>query len=235
MDNTRFDFENRKKEINNYINFLKIFDSDKTRISYIKGAELKTEAIQRQFQITLIANAFLILYNLIESTVRNSIIEIYECINFDKLSYSELSENLKKLWIKRRISIEENKGIIKYRDCIYKIADEVLNNDKITFSNKWFDYSGNLDADKIRKLASSIGFQYSTNGRNLEEIRMKRNRLAHGEQTFYDVGKDFSVKQIEEFRDETFNYLSVLIKKIEEFIENKKYLKTDQNKNERKL
>lgn len=228
MDNTRFDFENRKKEINNYINFLKIFDSDKTRISYIKDGEMKTEIIQKQFLTTLIANAFLILYNLIESTVRNSIIEIYECINNDMLSYSELSENFKKLWIKREInSIKENKDIIKDRDFVYKLANNILNNEIILFSNKWFDYSGNLDADKIRKLASSIGFQYSTNGRNLEEIRMKRNRLAHGEQTFYDVGKDFSVKQIEEFRDETFDYLSDLINKIEEFITNKKYLMTN--------
>ncbi len=228
MDNTRIDFENRKNEIDNYIDFLIIFDSEDTKLNYIKDGKLINENIQNQFQITLIANAFLILYNLIESTVRNSIIEIYECIKNDKLSYSELSENMKKLWIKKEInSIKEKKNITKEHNLIYKLADNILNNEIILFSNKWLDYSGNLDADKIRKLASTIGFQYSTNGRNLEEIKDKRNRLAHGEQTFYDVGKDFSVREIEKFKNETFEYLSDVINKIEEFIENKKYLKAN--------
>ncbi len=228
MDNTKIDFENRKNEIDNYIDFLIIFDSEDTKINYIKDGKLINENIQNQFQITLIANAFLILYNLIESTVRNSIIEIYECIKNDKLSYSELSENMKKLWIKKEInSIKEKKNITKEHNLIYKLADNILNNEIILFSNKWLDYSGNLDADKIRKLASTIGFQYSTNGRNLEEIKDKRNRLAHGEQTFYDVGKDFSVREIEKLKNETFDYLSDVIIKIEEFILNKKYLKAN--------
>ncbi len=90
-------------------------------------------------------------------------------------------------------------------------------------SKENMDFSGNLDAQKIRDLADNIGFNISPDGRNLLEIKIKRNRLAHGEQTFYDVGKDFSVEQLSVFKDETFTYLSDVIEKIELFICDKKY------------
>ena len=63
----------------------------------------------------------------------------------------------------------------------------------------------------------------SPDGRNLVEIKNKRNRLAHGEQTFYEVGKDFSVNQLRAFKDETFKYLSNVIANIEMFIFDKQY------------
>jgi len=65
MDNTKHDFDNRKSEIENYFNFLSIFDDDNTKIEYKKDGKIVNEKIQPQFQIILIANAFLILYNLI--------------------------------------------------------------------------------------------------------------------------------------------------------------------------
>lgn len=96
MDNTKQDFEIRKIEIENYLKYLIIFDDDETKIQYKNEGKDVLEKIQAQFQITLIANAFLILYNLIEATVRNSIIEIYDKIREDDLHYDDLSESLKK-------------------------------------------------------------------------------------------------------------------------------------------
>ena len=42
----------------------------------------------------------------------------------------------------------------------------------------------------------------------MQATKNKKNRLAHGEQTFYEVGKDFSVNDLFAFKDETFKYLS---------------------------
>jgi len=72
MDETKQDFENRKDEVENYFEFVAIFDDDDTRLQYRKDGEVKIENIQLQFQNILIANAFLVLYNLIESTIRSS-------------------------------------------------------------------------------------------------------------------------------------------------------------------
>ncbi len=226
MDHTKQDFENRKTEIENYFKFLTIFDDDNTKIQYDKDGVTVTEKIQPQFQIILIANAFLILYNLIESTVRNSIIEIYTKIEDDEIAFEELSENLQKIWIRQTTDKlkENNFKPETLQNYVLNLAKNILQKETIKLANDKMDFSGNLDAKEIRKLATKIGFDKVVNGRNLEEIKNKRNRLAHGEQTFYDVGKDFSVGELNDFKNETFVYLSDVINNIERFIIDKIYV-----------
>ncbi len=225
MNEPKKDFENRKAEIENYFEFLEIFDDDDTMLQYKKKGGFVNESINPRFKIILISNAFLILYNLIESTVRNSIIEIYTKIEDDQVGYEGLSENLKKIWIKQNTDHlkEGNYRFETLRDHVFHLAKDILNKEIIILSKENLDFSGNLDAQRIRDLADSIGFDLSPDGRNLVEIKNKRNRLAHGEQTFYEVGKDFSVKALSDFKHETFEYLSDVIEKIEIFILDKKY------------
>jgi len=227
MDNTKQDFDNRKYEIDNYFKFLLIFDDDDTKIKFKKDNEIVEEKIQPQFQTILIANAFLILYNLIESTVRNSIIEIYTKVEDDELTFEKLSDNLQKLWIKQTTDKlkDNNFNPETLREYILNLAKDILQKETIKLVKDKMDFSGNLDAKKIRELASKIGFNGALNGRNLVRIKDKRNRLAHGEQTFYDVGKDFSVGDLLDFKNETYNYLSNIINNIEKFINDKNYTK----------
>ncbi len=230
MDSTRQDFEKRKEEIENYFKFLKIFDDDNTKIRYLSNeGEIVTEKINTEFQITLIANSFLILYNLIEATVRNSIIEIYDKIEEEEITYETLSENLKKIWIKQKASKlrENNYRQDTLRESISEIANDILNKEIIKLDKNNIDISGNLDAQKIRDLADSIGFQKTVNGRNLVSIKEKRNRLAHGEHTFYDVGKDYTVNEIDNFKNETFDYLADVISNIEDYISSSNYKMTN--------
>ena len=51
----------------------------------------------------------------------------------------------------------------------------------------------------------------------------KRDKLSHGEQTFYSIGKDFTVKELDGFKEEVICYLKDVIKNIETFIDLKKY------------
>ena len=225
MDNTKQDFENRKAEIENYFKFLIIFDNDDTKLQYKKDGNLILERIEPKFQTILIANAFLILYNLIESTVRNSLIEIYTAINKDDaINYENLSENLKKIWI------EQNTDNLKegsfrpdtLRNYVFNLAKDILSNETILLANK-MDFSGNLDARKVKDIANKVGFEEPVGGDSLVRIKNKRNRLAHGEQTFYDAGENFTVGEITNFKDETFSYLSDVITKIEAFITESAY------------
>ncbi len=229
MDRTRQDFEERKREIENQFKFLKIFDDENTKIKYLQSGEVITERINPKFQKILIANSFLILYNLIEATVRNSIIEIYDKVEEDEITYETLSENLKKIWVKQKASKlrENNYRQDTLRESISEIANDILNEEIIKLDKNNIDISGNLDAKKIRELAASIGFQEPTNGRNLLDIKNKRNRLAHGEHTFYDVGRNYTVNEIDTLKKETFDYLEDVIQKIENYISSSNYKITD--------
>jgi hypothetical protein len=227
MNSTKLDFENRKDEVENYFSFLSILDDDEnTRLKYKKNGNLVEEKISEPIQKILIANGFLLLYNLIEATVRNSILEIYYEIKDNEISFEQLSDSLKKIWIEQSTDNlkEGNFKPDTLHHYVLNITESILTKETISLSKDKLDFSGNLDAQKIRELAIKYGFEMPSNGRNLVNIKNKRNRLAHGEQTFYEIGKDFSVKDIKDFKDETVTFLSDVINKIENFIIQKKYL-----------
>jgi hypothetical protein len=98
-----------------------------------------------------------------------------------------------------------------------------LKKETISLTKDNMDFSGNLDARKIRELADDYGFDAPKNGRNLVTITSKRNHLAHGDATFSEIGKDYTEKDLDAFKDETFKFLSDVIAKIEDFIVHKKY------------
>lgn len=228
MVNTKSDFEQRKKEIENYFSFLDTLDKETTFLKHIKDSQIIEEVISKDIQRILIANSFLILYNLIEATIRNSIVEIYEKIQEDSITYNDLSQNLKKIWIKNKTKNlkEGNFNINTLQTNVESIINNVIDNEIVLLTKEDIDISGNIDADKIRTLAKEIGFDKASNernGTNLVTIKNKRNGLAHGNHTFYDVGKDFTVKDITTFKDETFLYLLDVITNIEKFINEKKY------------
>ena len=145
----------------------------------------------------------------------------------DNNSYEKLSKNLQKIWINQKIDkLKEGRynhdTLLK---TIQNIANNILAKETIALSKDDINISGNIDAKKIRKLAQQIGFAESRNGRSLEKIKNKRNRLAYGEQTFYDVGKNFTLNELNNFKQETFDYLSDVILKIEKYILDQKYMK----------
>jgi hypothetical protein len=225
MDNTKSSFDYSKNEVEEYFSFLEMMEYEDVFIKYKKDEQIFEEKVSNKIQTIFIANAFLILYNLIESTIRNSIIDIYEKINEDELSYDKLSDNLKNIWVTGEVlNLKEGNY---HNDTLSKnivnIAQNILTKEIIQLSKEDIKISGNIDAQKIRDLAKNIGFRISPNGRNLEEIKDKRQRLAHGEQTFYDVGKDFTFNELNAFKQETFDYLLDVIGKIENFITQQGY------------
>lgn len=225
MVNTKSDFVKRREEIENYFSFLEILDKDETVLKYVKNGIITEEEISKDIQRILIANSFLILYNLIEATIRNSIVEIYDKIQEDEITYNKLSESLKKIWLKSKTKNlkEGNFNIQTLQNNVESIINNVIDNEIVLLTQNDIDISGNIDANKIRTLAEEIGFDKTSNGSNLATIKNKRNGLAHGNHTFYDVGKDFTVNEIGLFKNETFLYLTDVIANIEKFINEKKY------------
>ena len=225
MNRTKLDFDKRKDEVENYFSFLAILDDENTRLKYKKDDNLVEEKISDQLQNILTANGFLLLYNVIEATIRHSILEIYYAIEDNGISFEQLSDSLKKIWVEQSTDNlkEGNFKPDTLRDRILKITESILTKETISLSKDKLDFSGNIDAQKIRELATRYGFDTPYDGRNLVTIKNKRNHLAHGDSTFSKIGKDFTVRELEDFKDETLAYLADVINKIENFIVQKKY------------
>jgi len=224
MDSVNSDFNKRKDEVNEYFSFLEKLNNDHIKLKYIKENTTEEFVISTKLQRIFIANTFLLLYNLIESTIRNSIVTIYNKIQDDEITYTNLSEKIKQIWLHKngkKFSIHNTDNTIEVN--LQNIIKDIINDEIIMLTKDDIHISGNIDAQEIRNLADKIGFETSNNGRYLENIKEKRNRLAHGEHTFHDIGKDFTYNDLDTYKKTTFIHLEDVIGKIKTFIDGKKY------------
>ena len=89
-------------------------------------------------------------------------------------------------------------------------------------------FSGNLDARSIRLLLEAWGIwrDFHVDGEEkLLIIKNHRNILAHGEKSFREIGRNYTVLEIEKFSECVFQYLSALIKCFSEYIGHEQYIK----------
>ena len=222
MNNARNEYNKRLHEVELYFTTLQLLDKGKCSIKCVDilGNEETTE-VDTELSTILKANGFLLLYNLIEATIRNSIDAVLNSIHSSTVTFRSLSENLKKIWIK-----QEAKGLNneKSQEKIMLIAKTVLDNEILFFERDCINISGNIDAKKIREIIKQFGGNEISNGRDLKTIKDKRNNLAHGEFTFSEIGKDYTVRDLIDYKDETKQYLSSVLDEIQDYIDNQKYL-----------
>lgn len=223
MVTTRIEYKKRLDEIDSYFSSFKVLDSGSCVISYTSLMGDTTEIpINDSLSKIIKANGFLLLYNLIEATVRNSIDAVMNAIKSENCSYKLLSDKIRLLWIK-----QETKNIVdinQKRNEIKIFAEKILEHALLEISSDSITISGNIDAQEIRKISEQIGCDIVADGRNLKTIKDKRNKLAHGEKTFSELGKDISVSDLIEYKNDVKSYLDSVLITIEDYISQKKYM-----------
>lgn len=184
MQTVLSDFNKRAKEVSDYVNFVKDLEEQKTKISKEDNlAKIYVELLK-----TLKATAYLLLYNLIESTIRSGIEYMFNEIITENIPFDDIRQELKKLiWQNLK-----NKAVDKLTVNIVNLSRDIIS---ASFDSGDL-FSGNVDAKEIKKTAKSYGFSSNTNytetrgGVYLLSIKTNRNNLAHGWTSFNDVGKD---------------------------------------------
>lgn len=218
MNNTRIEYHKRLHEVEVYFEALKLLDNGSCSIKCtdILGVET-TKEIDSELSTILKANGFLLLYNLIESTIRKSIDAVINSMHTSSVTFRNLSDELRKLWIRQE-------GKNPNEEKIMSIAKIVLENGLLTFKKDFINISGNIDAQEIRKILKQVGGNEISDGRCLKAIKDKRNHLAHGEFSFSEIGKDYTVNDLIAYKNDTKEYLSKVLEEIQSFIDNQKYL-----------
>jgi len=217
MINTKNEYNKRLSEIDIYFDTLQLLDKGECKVvcTDILGQQTEKD-IDVNLSTILKANGFLLLYNLVEATIRNSINAIFVSVHSQNVTFKHLTDNLRKLWIKQEIKN------IQHED-IFVLSKKILENELLQFKAECINISGNIDAQKIRDIAKQFGYQESGNGRDLVTIKEKRNKLAHGEYTFSEIGKDYTVRELIVFKNNTKNYLDDVLANIEQYINNEGY------------
>ncbi len=160
--------------------------------------------VTTNIQQCLRAQCVMILYNLIESTISQCIQTVFDCVIDEDLSFFDLTDNLQKIWIE--LKFPSNLGVTKVRERV----KTCLCDDKaveIELLQSYFGgISGNLDLKKIRSLTKELGVSVDPipdppkTGNVLLHIKNTRNKLAHGESSFSDVGSRLVLSDLQEYK-----------------------------------
>lgn len=210
-------FNERKEEIEVYFEFLedlmiknaKLAFPDNTR----KSLDLALPRILR-------ANGFLLIYNVVESCISLGIEAIYIDIITKGIDYNSISTKIQKEIIG---NIKNNVKLDSFVEQVNDITIDIIGQ----YPKKIF--SGNVDARKIKDIAEKYGFSYQTdakltkNGAKLLTVKQKRNDLAHGEISFQDCGKEYTIQQMIEIKTEVIQYLEEILNNIDLFLLQEEY------------
>jgi hypothetical protein len=201
--------------------------------------------IDNQLVKILKSNSILLFYNLIEGTVSSLMNEFFGTINSDPHPFKQLQPPIKRIWLKYKHR-SFNVGVKKYDDYILStiesILDEIVvigpktisddetgtrvihNYDAYCSETNANDISGNLDARKIRELFDLYGLpEISRPCNSMLRVKNKRNSLAHGNETFAQVGSSFTIEDLYKMKIEITSFLEYLVDEMENYLNLKLY------------
>ena len=218
------DFDERAQEVSKYFFLLQNLEQGSIKLSMGNPNNKKIKKIDTELEKTLKATGFLLLYNLIESTIRNSIEAIFDDLVKQGISFDKLKKDIKKIVID---NFKKNKKTDNLVNAINDISLDIIS---ASFDKEKL-FSGNIDAKKIKETAKVYGFSYKTNarktqnGNDLLKIKTNRNDLAHGFKSFKEVGKDATAEELLQIKKRVICYLREILQNIEDYISKQEYLK----------
>jgi len=179
------------------------------------------------------ANTLMMIYNLVESSMIGGILEIYDRVKTTGLSYNDVCSEIKSIWFTFKFNqvYDKSAHYNTYRDKALEIINGIVNNETIILDRKATAISGNLDADTIRQICHDHGIVFSIDARCrggivLADVKEKRNNLAHGTISFVECGRDYSLNDLTEIKNETVLFLRGLLDGMTSYYDNQEYLVT---------
>ena len=228
------DFQERKNEIVNILSYLKYMEKERSTNDSIEKNMEVGDVDFNKLQKTIKASILLMLYNLVESTLTNCLNEIHDAITESTIPYNKLNNSIQTLFLAYHIESMKKKGgrddqASIMRDLIFLLKEE--GNISITYqelNSVYGLYSGNLDGKKVQSVLGQYGVKVSLpiQPRILETIKSLRNKLAHGELSFEDVGKEAHLGQIDDYIRKTIEYMEKVIICVENFIQKQDYCRS---------
>ncbi|MDM3854537.1 MAG: MAE_28990/MAE_18760 family HEPN-like nuclease [Aphanizomenon gracile PMC649.10] len=192
------DFDERAKDVSDYLCFLRDLEQGEILLSK-DGAISK---IDPELDKSLKATGFLLLYNLVESTMRNAIQSIFDEMSKKGVSFDQLKIEIKRIILQNVKKNVQECGVNDFVEQIENIVKDIIQSG----FNRDDLFSGNVDAKEIKNIAKKYGFSSKTDvatrdGIDLLSIKKNRNDLAHGVMSFKEVGQNTSAENLVEISE----------------------------------
>lgn len=213
------DFQTRALEVEGYFKFvLRLAKAELAVQDAANGAVAFSREEHEELLKTFKATCYLLLYNLVESTMRNAVEAIFDELKAHRVDFDACRKELKQEILKNF----KKRSVDKLLPKLLSLAQDVIHE---TFERKE-TFAGNLDAQAIRETAKRFGFAEPT-GRDysrLQTVKDLRNDLAHGVKSFAEVGKNATPTDLEDARSQTVDILSKTIHNIDDYLRHRHYL-----------
>jgi len=207
------EFEDRRRQVRHYVAVVATAER-------VAGVGRLTVSQERRL-LTLRSGVFLVLYNLIESSLRASIEAIHDRVVQDKVPFHELNPPLRKEILRlfkadTKSRLDEDPG-----DFPSALVAAALGHE--------FKLSGNVDSKLVRYFGSIYGFSTETvkdrtwDGVDLLSIKTNRNDLAHGRKSYEEVGRNYSLRDIMNISRRSASYIGTIVVNIESYITDENY------------
>ncbi len=217
-------FDERVREIDLYFEAVKELDRGTANHT------AETPYFNSEFIKILKANTLLMIYNLVESTVMGGILEIYDKLRQEGLTYSGVRKEIKDIWFsyKFRQVYDQQAHFNSYKGKALEIVNSILTGEVIELDRTATAISGNLDAQQIRNVCNEHGIVFQTDAASrggvvLETVKDRRNDLAHGTLSFAECGRDYSIDDLEKIKNETVLFLRGLLVGMKQYYDGKQY------------
>jgi hypothetical protein len=226
-------YNKRIEEIDLYYNALRHLDEELTQLSG-NSVEPIEKRKRDDFLKILKANALLMIYNLVESTMLNAIQEIYDKLKASGATYTTVRKEIQTIWFSykfKQVYHQPEAHFYSYMDKALEIVNSIMAHEIIVLDKNGLSYKGNLNADEIRNVCKSHGIRFKLDpkckgGVRLNDVEEKRNQLAHGMFSFAEIGGDYTVIDLIEIKEQAYAFLTGLLDGMKQYYDDEGYLGT---------
>ena len=186
-------FRNRAKEVRAYLSSLMDIESQlakSTKLFYRSSSMLEASR----------ASAFSMIYNCVEFAVVETIASVRAEISNSGISFHELQTYWRNEILRFRYSDKLAKGC-NHDNLLSEFRDFIPGSIGWSSDVRSLPFSGNIDHQQLIAFVGKLGKKWkppksTLGGSDLNLIRNTRNALAHGDDSFQDVGRNYTAHDL---------------------------------------
>jgi hypothetical protein len=211
MSLVRQAFEARNAEVKSFLDLLAAIEEKRITLHHSRSDYSDSFLVMK-------ANVFLLSYNLVEATIRICVTSIYDKMAGHRPAFSRLRSEFQDVWLRQRASTFPIETLT--RDSQFKlikaVASHLVAASPVELKVERLSLSGNIDADNIRELFDKHGMRLTVHasakgGAELRTVKTKRNALAHGEISFAECGREYTVADLKRIHEQVRVFLSGVV------------------------
>ena len=231
MDAVLQQFEDRVTETDAYLDLLASLERPDVRLQFESRPHRRNTTVDDVCIKVMRATAFLMMYNLIEASIRSAFDHVYERIRSEQRTIDQVSAAIRDVWIgqQHRQKSRSSASADTYRKLVEEVVEQILGKSAVSLDPERLPYSGTLDARAIRDVCGKHGISRlvihyrAKGGAELVTVKQQRNALAHGNISFAECGQQYTAEDLIRIKRQAVVFGRGVLNSIKKYVDNNEY------------